>query len=137
MARGSHGLPKVSLWSAMLNPSTPCRQPWAIPKTAIQPFQGWPPIRRAACGCPLPPWIPQVVRLWNEEQRLGEGTIYEPQGEVDIGNKLHGRRWLPGPQEGTVCGKSETLKLPFILYPILSHSSPVWHGVFMDSLKYR
>jgi hypothetical protein len=33
MARGGHGLPKVSLGSAMPDPSTPCG--WAIPETAV------------------------------------------------------------------------------------------------------
>jgi hypothetical protein len=36
MARGGHGLPKLSLWPAMPNPSTPC---------ALRP-----PAGRAACG---------------------------------------------------------------------------------------
>jgi hypothetical protein len=44
MARGVHGLPKVSRGPAMPNPSMPCQQ--ATPKTALQPFLGW-PARRA------------------------------------------------------------------------------------------
>jgi hypothetical protein len=40
MAWGGHGFPKVSLGSAMPDPSTPCG--WAIPETALWPFQGWP-----------------------------------------------------------------------------------------------
>jgi hypothetical protein len=40
MERGGHGLPKVSPGPAMLYLSMPCG--WAIPKTALRPFQGWP-----------------------------------------------------------------------------------------------
>jgi hypothetical protein len=39
MARGGHGLPKVSTGSTMPDPSTPCGQ--ATPETASQ-LQGWP-----------------------------------------------------------------------------------------------
>jgi hypothetical protein len=54
--RGIHGLPKVSPWPAMPNPSTPYGQ-------ATQPFGGWPaPAGRAACGHLLPPWILLPVR---------------------------------------------------------------------------
>jgi hypothetical protein len=40
MARGIHGLPKVSAGPAMPNPSTPSGR--ATPKTALRPFRGWP-----------------------------------------------------------------------------------------------
>jgi hypothetical protein len=43
MARGSHGLPKVSLGPAMPYPSTPCGR--TTPETALWPFQGWPTLR--------------------------------------------------------------------------------------------
>jgi hypothetical protein len=39
IARGDHGLPKVSLGPAMLYPCMPCGQ--ATPETALQLFQGW------------------------------------------------------------------------------------------------
>jgi hypothetical protein len=39
MARGGHGLPKVSPRPAIPYPSTPCG--WAIPETAVRPVQGW------------------------------------------------------------------------------------------------
>jgi hypothetical protein len=39
MARGGHGLPKVLLGPALLDPSTPCG--WATPETALRPFHGW------------------------------------------------------------------------------------------------
>jgi hypothetical protein len=41
MARGDHGLPKVSPGPAMPYPSMPYRQ--ATPETALQPFMGWTP----------------------------------------------------------------------------------------------
>jgi hypothetical protein len=44
MARGGHGLSKVSPGHAMPNSSRPCGQ--ATPVTALRPFQGW-PTRRA------------------------------------------------------------------------------------------
>jgi hypothetical protein len=37
LARGCHGLPKVSLGPAMSYPSTPCRR--ATPETTLRPFQ--------------------------------------------------------------------------------------------------
>jgi hypothetical protein len=40
MARGGHGLPKVSLGPVMPDPSTPCGRP--TPETALQQFLGWP-----------------------------------------------------------------------------------------------
>jgi hypothetical protein len=40
MARGGHGLPKVSLGPAMPNLSMPCGQ--ATTEKALQPLQGWP-----------------------------------------------------------------------------------------------
>jgi hypothetical protein len=40
MARGDHGLTKVSPAPAMPYRSMPCGQ--ATPETALQPFQGWP-----------------------------------------------------------------------------------------------
>jgi hypothetical protein len=43
MARGDHGLPKVSLGPAMPNPSTPCER--ATPETTLW---GGPPEERAA-----------------------------------------------------------------------------------------
>jgi hypothetical protein len=43
MARGIHRLPKVSLGPAMPYPSTPFGR--ATPKTALQPFLGWPACR--------------------------------------------------------------------------------------------
>jgi hypothetical protein len=39
MARGIHGLSKVSPGPAMLDPSTPCGR--ATPETALWPFRGW------------------------------------------------------------------------------------------------
>jgi hypothetical protein len=39
MAKGIHGLPKVSPGPALSNPSTPCGR--ATPKTALWPFLGW------------------------------------------------------------------------------------------------
>jgi hypothetical protein len=39
MARGGHGLPKVSPGPAMLDPITSCG--WAIPKMVLRLFQGW------------------------------------------------------------------------------------------------
>jgi hypothetical protein len=63
MARGIHGLPKVSPRPTMPNPSTPRR---TTHDTALRPFQGWPACRagRAAYGCLLPPWIPHSIRAW-------------------------------------------------------------------------
>jgi transcription elongation factor Elf1 len=60
MARGIHGLPKVSLGPAMHNPCTPCGR--ATPKRPSSHFYGGPPIGRVACGRFLPPWIPHAVR---------------------------------------------------------------------------
>jgi hypothetical protein len=40
MARGGHGLPKVSPVPAMPYPSLPCG--WATTETALQPFLAWP-----------------------------------------------------------------------------------------------
>jgi hypothetical protein len=40
MARGGHGLPKVSPGPTLPNPSTPCGG--ATAETALQQFQGWP-----------------------------------------------------------------------------------------------
>jgi hypothetical protein len=45
IARGGHGLPKVSPGPAMAYPSTPCGR--ATSETGLQPFQGW-PSRRVA-----------------------------------------------------------------------------------------
>jgi hypothetical protein len=64
MARGSHGLPKVSPGPAMHNTSTPCW--WAIPETALWLFQGWPARRAGVNGCLLPLWTPCAVRLWKK-----------------------------------------------------------------------
>jgi hypothetical protein len=44
MAKGGHGLPKVSPWPAKPYRSTPCGR--ATYKTTLQPFQRW-PARRA------------------------------------------------------------------------------------------
>jgi hypothetical protein len=52
MARGSHGIPKVSLGPALLDPSTPCGR--ATPETALQPFQGWPAAVYYPFGHPAP-----------------------------------------------------------------------------------
>jgi hypothetical protein len=57
MARGGHGLPKVSPGPAMLYPSTPCG--WVTPYSR---FRGGPPTGWVACGHLLPPWIPHAVR---------------------------------------------------------------------------
>jgi hypothetical protein len=43
MARGGHGLPKVSLGPAMPYPNTPCGL--ATSETALRLFQGWPVYR--------------------------------------------------------------------------------------------
>jgi hypothetical protein len=43
IARGGHGLPKVSPRPDMPYPFTPCRR--AIPETALQLFWGWPACR--------------------------------------------------------------------------------------------
>jgi hypothetical protein len=40
MAKGIHGLPKVSSGPALPNPSTPCGR--ATPETALRPFRRWP-----------------------------------------------------------------------------------------------
>jgi hypothetical protein len=44
MAKGIHGLPKVSPGPAMLDPSTPCGRP--TPEMALMPFRGWPAGKR-------------------------------------------------------------------------------------------
>jgi hypothetical protein len=49
MARGGHGLPKVSVRHVLPNPSTPCGWP-----PLKRPFQRWPPTGQVACGCLLP-----------------------------------------------------------------------------------
>jgi hypothetical protein len=46
MARGGHGLPKVTPGPSMPYPFTPCG--WATPKTALQLFLGW-PTHRVGC----------------------------------------------------------------------------------------
>jgi hypothetical protein len=61
MARGDHGLPKVSPGLTMPNPSTPCRRD--TPETALLLFRGWP--TRRAGGRLLPFWIPHAVRILN------------------------------------------------------------------------
>jgi hypothetical protein len=40
MARGGHGLPKLSLGPAIPYSSKPCRK--TTPETALRPFQEWP-----------------------------------------------------------------------------------------------
>jgi hypothetical protein len=52
MARGGHGLPKVSVGPAMPYPSMPCGQ--ATPEMSLRLFQGGPPIGLAACRRILP-----------------------------------------------------------------------------------
>jgi hypothetical protein len=47
MARGNHGLPKVSLGLAIPDPYMLCGQ--ATPETALRPFLGR-PIGRVTCG---------------------------------------------------------------------------------------
>jgi hypothetical protein len=77
MARGGHGLPRVSPRLAMLNPSMPCG--WATPETALWPYglralgpyglmALWPyglmACGRAAFGQLLTFWPSHAVRLW-------------------------------------------------------------------------
>jgi hypothetical protein len=60
MARGIHGLPKVSPGPAMPDPSMPCK--WATPKTALRPYAGrWPAAVFYPLGYPTlcrPAWVP-------------------------------------------------------------------------------
>jgi hypothetical protein len=53
MARGLHGLPKVSPGPAMPYPSTLCG--WAIALTAFWPFEGWPARRVGSQGASFTP----------------------------------------------------------------------------------
>jgi len=63
IARGIHGLLKVSLGLAMPNPSMPCGR--ATPKNGPYGcFGGGLPAGLVACVCLLPPWIPNAVRAW-------------------------------------------------------------------------
>jgi hypothetical protein len=62
MARGGHGLPKVSPRPARLNPFTPLGGPHL--KRPHNHFRGGPPAGQAACGHLLPIWTPQAVSLW-------------------------------------------------------------------------
>jgi hypothetical protein len=87
MARGGQGLPKVSLGPAMPYPSTPYGRP--PPETALQLFQGWPPVGRAAFGRLLPPWIPYAVRLCH---RL-TGSLRSSKQMKDPEAKGRWRRW--------------------------------------------
>jgi hypothetical protein len=64
MARGGHGLPKVSPGPAMPYPSTPCGQPPL--KQPHSRFRGCPPCGQAACIHFLPLWTPHAVRLRRE-----------------------------------------------------------------------
>jgi hypothetical protein len=62
MARGGHGLPKVSPRSAMPNPSKPCGHAGRPPmKRSYSCLRGGPPSGRGACGCLLPLWKPHAV----------------------------------------------------------------------------
>jgi hypothetical protein len=63
MARGIHGIPKVSLVPTMPDLSTPCGQ--AIPETALRPFLGWSTSTAGGLqpsSTPLESWIPHAVR---------------------------------------------------------------------------
>jgi hypothetical protein len=60
MARGIHGLPKVSPRTALPNPSTPCGR--ATPETTLRPFLGWPAPRAGGLRPFIPPWIHHAVR---------------------------------------------------------------------------
>jgi hypothetical protein len=61
MARGGHGLSKVSPGPAMPYPNMPCR--WDTPKRALRLFQSCLPAERAACSCLLSFWTPIAVPL--------------------------------------------------------------------------
>jgi hypothetical protein len=74
MARGGHGLRKVSLGPAMLASSVPCGQ--ATPETALELFLWW-PTHRVGGLCPSStPWIPQVVRLRVRESVATKGNLF-------------------------------------------------------------
>jgi hypothetical protein len=60
MARGGHGLPKVSPWPAMPYPSRPAGGPPL--KRFYGCFRGRPPTKQAACNRLLPFWTPHAVR---------------------------------------------------------------------------
>jgi hypothetical protein len=62
MARGSHGLPKVSLRPVMPTLSLPCGRPPL--KWRYAHFRGGCPQGGWPAAVLLPPWIPQAVRLW-------------------------------------------------------------------------
>jgi hypothetical protein len=62
MARGDHGLSKVSLGSVMPYVSSSRGRPLLI--GPYHHFMGGPPTRRAACSRLLPPWTPHAIRLW-------------------------------------------------------------------------
>jgi hypothetical protein len=83
MARGGHGIPKVSPGPAMPDPSTPCGRataemalcpyalmplcPYALmplcPYALMPLFRGGPPAGQAACSRLLPLWTPHAVNL--------------------------------------------------------------------------
>jgi hypothetical protein len=58
MARGGHGLPKVSSGPAMPDPSMPCGQATPDDRFRVGSPAGW-----AACSRLLPLWTPHAVRL--------------------------------------------------------------------------
>jgi hypothetical protein len=62
MASNIHELLKVSLSSAMPDPSTPCGR--ATPETTLRPFLGWPTGR--AGDLQPSSWIPDAVRAWQK-----------------------------------------------------------------------
>jgi hypothetical protein len=78
MARGIHGLPKVSPKLTMPNLFTPCGR--AIPQTALQLFWGWP----AAVFFPLGYPTPYGPGQRNREKRVAPN---DGPGEDNRGNK--------------------------------------------------
>jgi hypothetical protein len=63
MARGDHGLPKVSPGPPMPNLSTPCSAGGPPLKQPFSHLRGGRPTGRAACGLLLPPKTPHAIRL--------------------------------------------------------------------------
>jgi hypothetical protein len=68
MARGGHGLSKVSLWPAMPYPFTPCGR--ITPETA--------------CSLLLFPWTPQAVRLCQNDESGSEVEITHQKWTNDV-----------------------------------------------------
>jgi hypothetical protein len=88
MARGIHGLPKVSPRPAMPDPSMPCRR--ATPETALCPFWVWPTRRTGSLR-------PSSIPL-DTPRRTGLVNSFSD-GETDGGTdgRRNGSRDLEGP----------------------------------------